>query len=52
MRLRSAAGYNPGLAVVALAGAIAVIGRDTPRERNPLDMLGAALVTLGLFSLR
>jgi MFS family permease len=42
---------NLGLAGVALAGAVAVIRRDRPRDREPLDLLGTALVTLGLFSL-
>ncbi|MCD9877911.1 MFS transporter [Streptomyces guryensis] len=40
---------NDAIAVPALIGAIVLIGRSVPAERPKLDILGAALVSGGLF---
>jgi EmrB/QacA subfamily drug resistance transporter len=48
---RSTLFVNLGIAVVTLAGALAVIGRDVPQEHNRLDVLGTVLVSVGVFAL-
>jgi EmrB/QacA subfamily drug resistance transporter len=40
---------NLAIAAITLLGALAFLDRDAPTHRDPIDMLGTALVTAGLF---
>ncbi len=42
---------NLAIAAVALFGTLAVVERDAPSDRRPLDVVGTSLVTAGLFGL-
>ncbi len=48
---RSTLFVNLGIAAVTLVGALAVVDRDVPRERKPIDALGTVLVSSGVFLL-
>ena len=40
---------NLAIAAITLIGALAFLDRDAPTQRDPIDLLGTALVTAGLF---
>jgi EmrB/QacA subfamily drug resistance transporter len=42
---------NVGLAVVAIAGVLAFVRHSPPTHRSPLDLLGTALASAGVFAL-
>lgn len=48
---RSTLFVNLGIAAVTLVGTLAVMDRDAPSDHQRLDVLGTALVSVGLFAL-